>query len=445
MQRAREHLTRYGAVIGLCAVVLLLGSCQSPVRLSAAPNLFVNSDSYPQADIPQRLRTTDPTVFYVTDRQPLISRGKVVGYDFHRSDSMAFGKAKVSFGGITDWSDLVRRSAGEKHGSLPPLRINAIDELVRFSPTPLPFARQGGRLRTLPKDQKIYAAQMATFKSALAAELRQSPQKEVLVYVHGFKNTFEDSVTTATDLWHFTGRRGVPVAYSWPAGNHGLFKYFKDSESGEFSIFHLKEFLRNLAAMPEVGKINIVAHSRGADVVTSALRELMIFERGAGRDPHKSLKMGVLIMAAPDLDVGVAKQRLVAEHFADVFDQIDVYVNPHDGALGLAQAAATGVRFGRIRQSDFRKDELGSLQRASNVYFINVEHAGGKLGHSYFRKNPGVVSDIILTLRTGAAPGSPERPLDNLTANFWTVHRNYPFARKPKPGPGDNNERLDRP
>ena len=68
------------------------------------------------------------------------------------------------------------------------------------------------------------------------------------------------------ELWHFLGRQGVPILYTWPAGFGGLRGYTRDRESGGFTIFHLKQFLRLLASTPELEELNIIAHSRGTDV-----------------------------------------------------------------------------------------------------------------------------------------------------------------------------------
>ena len=73
--------------------------------------------------------------------------------------------------------------------------------------------------------------------------------------------------------------------------------------------------------------------------------------------------------------------------------------------------------------------EWAELGEISNVNFINVEDAGGRLGHSYFRDNPAVLSEMVLILRSGALPGSAERPLDRVRAQFWSLHRNYPGPR----------------
>ncbi|MDP3960991.1 MAG: alpha/beta hydrolase, partial [Pseudorhodobacter sp.] len=185
---------------------------------------------------------------------------------------------------------------------------------------------RGGQPETLAPDRQIYAQQPRTFQAAVAAELRQAARKEVVVFAHGFRNDFNEAEASLASIWHYSGRIGVPILYTWPAGNPGLFGYFKDRESGEFSIYHLKEFLRMLAAIPELEHITIIAHSRGSDVTTSALREMVIAERAAGRVPLETLKISNLILAAPDLDFGVMRQRLIAERFGAAFGQVTVYL-----------------------------------------------------------------------------------------------------------------------
>ena len=119
-----------------------------------------------------------------------------------------------------------------------------------------------------------------------------------MIFVHGVSNDFEDGVATLANLWHYSGRQSLPISYSWPAGNPGLLRYFRDVGAGEFSVFHVKEFLRLLASVPEVKRIDIVAHSRGNAVVTDALRELLIEARAGGHEPRDVLKTGILVMAA---------------------------------------------------------------------------------------------------------------------------------------------------
>jgi esterase/lipase superfamily enzyme len=414
-------------IVMLAAMALLVG-CAEPIKLAPAPTLYRVGAPFPASDVPPAFRTIDPQILYLTDRQPEMTEGRLTGYSYARSESMVLGRAQVRFGDLDDWPALVARSQSEATRSQT-LVTDGFTELVRFPATPLPVVEIGSSIVTDPVAARDYAQRMTEMQQAVAAQLRLSPRKEVIIYVHGFNNRLEDGLTTTASLWHYAGRIGVPISYSWPAGNPGLTAYFKDGESGDFSTYHFKEFLRAIAAMPEVERIKIVAHSRGADLVMTGLREMVIFERGAGRDARQSLKIDTLILAAPDLDFGVVQQRLVAEDTVASVRTVTVYLNPRDGALGFAQLLVSGQRVGRLSPGDFTEEEWRRMGVLGNVNFVDVEAAGGRLGHGYFRDNPAVLSDIILILRTGALPGSAERPLERVRGNFWSLHDNYPGPR----------------
>ena len=97
-------------------------------------------------------------------------------------------------------------------------------------------------------------------------------------------------VQTAAELWHFLGRQGVAVAYTWPAGGEGVLRgYNSDYNSSEFTVYHLKQTLRAIAGCPDVKKIHIIAHSRGTDVTVNALRELLDSVNPPGLDQLEPL------------------------------------------------------------------------------------------------------------------------------------------------------------
>ena len=66
------------------------------------------------------------------------------------------------------------------------------------------------------------------------------------------------------------------------------------------------------------------------------MRELLIEHRRT-EDLKKYFKIANLILAAPDLDYGVVRQRLLAEQFGTAFGQITVYTTSGDKALSLSQ------------------------------------------------------------------------------------------------------------
>ncbi len=406
----------------------VLVSCGQDNRLAETPNVLLPVAQYPDKNLPNALKTTQPTIYYMTDREPSENIKAKVPYSHERSASMALGRQKLQFGEDLDWGEL-RLLSVLRHKTVVPVRAIASDELVRFPPTPIPFVSKGGRTIPDPVIARSYATAEDAFRREIRQALRITPDGEVLVYIHGVNNDFSRGAGTIANLWHFSGRQAVPIVYTWPAATPGLVGYFSDRESSIFSIFHFKQFLTLLAKMPEVKKINIVAHSQGTALTTSALRELIIAERAAGRNPKRSLKIETLILAAPDLNYEVFGQRFLAERFNDAFKQVTIYTSSNDYALGIAQFLFRGVRVGRVTYDDLDSIERRVLEGAPNIHIINVEAVVGRDSHSYFHNNPDVLSDIVISLRTGLPPGGEERPLEFQKGNFWNLHAGYPFDR----------------
>ena len=243
----------------------------------------------------------------------------------------------------------------------------------------------------------------------MQAEVRRrlalTPRKDVYIYVHGYHNTFEDAAFALAELWHFFGREGLPIVYTWPAGYPGIFGYTYDRESSEFTVFHLKQVIKWLSEQPEIENIHLIAHSRGTDVAVSAFRELVIWARGAGLSPRERFKIANLVIAAPDVDVQIIGQRVAAERLALAVDQATLYSSPNDEAIGFAETlfASPRGRLGTVEIGDLTEEEIGRMKaNAARVTVVNFEgkHSTG-YGHDYFRTNAAVSSDLVLMIRYG--------------------------------------------
>ena len=412
-------------------VMLVLAGCATSRSLMPTPTIYVDQKEGFFEDVPPALRNPEVDIVFVTDRKPERDEAGSLRYGYGRSDSVAFGSVVVELGQDLTWDALVKETQTSSQDRPMKLSVRSVKEIGRFPRTPAPF-RIVDNAPIVDRDNVDRQTQAADrLRQEVLRRLALTPRKEVFIFVHGYHNTFDDAAYVGAEFWHFLGREGVPLLYTWPAGYPGLFGYTYDRESSEFTVFHLKQILSIVSAMPEVKGIQLVAHSRGTDVVTAAIRELFIFAQGAGAHPLVRYKIRNLVLAAPDLDFGVVRQRLSAERLSYGVDNLTIYYSPIDGALGIAQTLFNSPR-GRVGQLDeatLTAREWDSLeQREESMALIRFE--GGisdRYGHSYFRTNPSVSSDLILLLRYGLPPGSSERPLEKIgRGGVWRIPAGYP-------------------
>jgi esterase/lipase superfamily enzyme len=414
---------------GLAAASALApAGCQT--QLMPTPNIYASGEYelYP-ADLDPSLQSSEVNLLYFTDRTPETAKDGSLSYGWGRSRSGAFGSFVVEIGRDVDWATLMANSTSSKRSPKLPLTVKSITELGRFPDTPGPLIIDNGRLAEDPAytARRLEAAEVA--RQEIRRRLDATPVKRVFLYVHGFNNTFDYTASVLAEFYHFGGRIGVPILYTWPAASPGLQGYTHDRESGEFTIYHLKQFLLALGAMPEIEGVDIIAHSRGTDVLASALRELVIELRAAGVDPQATLKIGNVVLASPDLDFDVVTQRLAAERIFMLFDHLTIYVSSKDRALGLADwLFGSRVRLGRIQPEDLTDSDRVTLANNDKLDVIDARVKSGFLGHSYYHSSPAVSSDLLLLLRHGFEAGSPERPLRQAIPHYWILDdETYPF------------------
>ncbi len=247
-------------------LLLLLPACTGQRLLMPTPNTHLDQGHDLYADLAPPLKTTEVRRFYITDRTPEQDEDGNLRYGYGRSESMGFGTAVVDIGGETTWEEL--REASQTAQRLEPveLELREVKELVRSLPTPLPYALIDGKL--VEKTDLVAQREQAieTFRQVMVRQLELTPRKEVFLFVHGYHNTFDAAAFALAEVWHFLGRIGVPLVYTWPAGYPGLFGYTYDRESSEFTVYHLRRAIELISNFPEVEKNHLIAHSRGTDV-----------------------------------------------------------------------------------------------------------------------------------------------------------------------------------
>ncbi|MCC6678684.1 MAG: alpha/beta hydrolase [Phycisphaerales bacterium] len=398
------------------------------------------------ANVPEGLRTPEIPVIYVTDRESSGSDERGPVYTYGRSPRMAYGIAHISPGKGVTWEQLVEDSVSARRSRTYSPKVVKVEELGTIEPTTKLLEASEGRLAVRPGAAEEMDAEREQFYRVLSRYLDHSDRKEVVVFVHGYNNTFDDAVLRIAEAWHLSGRQGVPIVYSWPAGSGGLKGYAYDRESGEFTIVHLKMLLMMLARCPQVEKVHLVSHSRGTDVATTALRELHAECRGAleigpvsqalgltpveiqggPRSTREILKLATLVLAAPDLDSQVFVQRFFGENLLAAADRTIIYFSEEDSALGLADwLFRSRRRLGAMRLDDFTPEARALALQLGQLQFINCRVRGYD-SHSYILQHPAALSDIILALRDGRTPGAEHgRPLTQPFPGMWEMEPDY--------------------
>lgn len=423
-------------LFGLAVILMVTVACSSARPLMPVPNVYKGQTAEQVfADAPEDWHQSNMKLMYATDREPRKNESGELEYGSGRSASLAFGTATINIKGNPSWEDFSSESLQNKRSEKLELQMGSIVEESRLPPTPHPAVYVDGRIQFSP--ERLAAAHEIESKmhGRISEILAQTPRNEVVMYIHGYNNGFNDAAFQLAELWHFLGRKHLPILYTWPAGHEGvsgLRGYNYDRESSEFTIYHLKQFLKSLGRMEEIEKIHIIAHSRGTDVLVNSLREVMLELRAAGKDPKEELRIANVVLAAPDIDYEVILQRVVAEHSISGIGQATIYTSPGDKAIRISEwLYGSLARLGHLGTAEVKskvtQEQMDYIAEHSSLNLIEFKGKSDTVGHGYFSSNSAVSSDLITLINTGAKAGSPERPLKNESAIYWVIKDGYPF------------------
>ena len=432
---------RFPVAIALAALLSLAG-CATTHPLMPTPALYTGAQAKPLfTEAPAAVRTPPLDLLYITDRAPAQSPDEQEPYTSERSRSDAFGSTTILFGEDMTWDALVKQSLQVERKPAVDLKLGPTKEIGRFPTIPYQVVETPTGLTRAPAVVDAWETATRALQAEVARRLAASPRKEVVLYVHGVANTFEDAAFTMGELCHFLGREFVCAIFTWPAGGKSgvLFGYEVDYESSLFATEHLHKTIRAIAGTPGLQKMHLLAHSRGTDVLVTALSDLNAEAYIERSNIEQRFKIGNVVLMAPDLDidVGVAKAfkvfsdpglpygpapdpRVVLARMSGF--HLTVYASPEDKALATSGwLFGSIVRLGRINQALLTPDQL---EHARSLGFLDVIQVQGKtdlFGHSYFVSNPEVSSDLIALLRYGLGPRDPGRSLELVEKPFWRI------------------------
>jgi esterase/lipase superfamily enzyme len=160
------------------------------------------------------------------------------------------------------------------------------------------------------------------------------------VFIHGYNTTFEDAARRTAQIAYDTNFQGAPILYSWPSRG-AYWGYVYDMNSIEWSTFHLKSVLADVAKMTEAKTIHVIAHSMGNVGLTAALQRLVTELPAEQQD-----KFNQIVLAAPDIDAAVFESQIAPDLIH--YGQIILYASSRDGAMQAAKSFYGYPRLGDV-------------------------------------------------------------------------------------------------
>ena len=432
---------RFPVAIALAAVLSLAG-CATTHPLMPTPVLYTGAQAKPLfTEAPAAVRTPPLDLLYITDRAPAQSPDEQEPYTSERSRSDAFGSTTILFGEDMTWDALVKQSLQVERKPAVDLKLGPTKEIGRFPTIPYQVVETPTGLTRAPAVVDAWETATRALQAEVARRLAASPRKEVVLYVHGVANTFQDAALTMGELCHFLGREFVCAIFTWPAGGKRgvLFGYEEDYESSLFATEHLHKTIRAIAGTPGLQKMHLLAHSRGTDVLVTALSDLNAEAYIERSNIEQRFKINNVVLMAPDLDIdiGVAKAfkvfsdpglpygaapdpRVVLPRMPGF--HLTVYVSPEDKALATSGWLFGSIaRLGRLDKALLTPEQLEHARSLGFLDVIQVQGTTDLFGHSYFHSNPEVSSDLVALLRYGLGPGDPGRSLELVEKPFWRI------------------------
>ena len=179
------------------------------------------------------------------------------------------------------------------------------------------------------------------FYNTVKEQCELTPDKNVFVFVHGYKNSFHSAAHTAAWLAYNSER--PTILYSWPSVAK-LRSYSSDENNVEWSQEHFNDMIESLAKIctedSEI-KLRLMAHSMGSRLLVRAIPIL-----------HGRQFVTEFALICPDVDSGLVKHYARRYFNPKGTAKVRLYMSRRDKALALSQFMHGGyTRLGECADS----------------------------------------------------------------------------------------------
>jgi esterase/lipase superfamily enzyme len=205
----------------------------------------------------------------------------------------------------------------------------------------------------------------------------------------------------------------------------------------------LRKTIRTIATTPDVERIHLLAHSRGTDLLVSAVSDLVYEAYTHQTNFARRYKIGNIVLMSPDIDADVAtakifkavsdpdlpygeapKPSMLIERVPEF--RLTIYVSPEDKALATSSwLFGSIVRIGSFGRDTVSAKYIENWRTWGFIDVIQARHTAGWIGHSYFTSDPRASADLMALVRYGLRPNDPGRPLEEIERPFWQLRTQH--------------------
>lgn len=241
-------------------------------------------------------------------------------------------------------------------------------------------------------------------------------ERDTLVFIHGFSNSFESALVRAAELKTLYGRHvGLNVfAFLWPSDGEMVpwQSYYSDRSDARNSgmamartFLFLRDYFMELAARDQAfctQRLHLLAHSMGNYALRHALTGI---RKELGEDLPRIFDN--IVLAAPDEDNDAFEKEEKFKRLPAICRAVHLYYSPDDRALVISDRTKRNPdRLGsdgpRLLDGLPRKLHLIDCRHVDRSGFAGTDDLSV---HQYYRLSEPVVADIAQVL--AATP--PER------------------------------------
>lgn len=406
MERLLRWLLLLVLIAGASATVFFV-SYHPPMRLMPPPLLIQKGGAELIGLAPALRDGSELEIFYATNRLPVGPRDNRL-YTVAPDTRLHLGTAELRIGDEGSTLDqMLEWTFGADQGERPFIHLRRLRESASFG-------------------WRGDAGEAAGWFNEIDATLARSPDRDILIYVHGANTTVERAAGQASQLRHFTGRNSVVVLFAWPTAENFL-RYGRDIETAIGAAPKLVELIALLDENTTAEAVNVFTYSAGATVGSDALA------LAARDEPDAASRIAEVYHAAPDADFRAFVDDMQA--YGHAVGRVTTAVNLGDSALRLAGVVNRASRAGRPDLAELDPTAAEWLLAATTSDDIEVVQVHPEAmtdltatSHTFWYDDPWVSNDVLSTLLFNLAPA--DRGLERIESasghSYWTFPVDYP-------------------